>query len=167
MSNHQDDNILRSSAEWASAHDEVKVIGTLSAGQHWRRILVSTYYAVYHATTAVLWTLGVEARSHEGAQSMLALHVVRPKLLYSEASREFNMLMADRHLADYNSLTEVTQGQALESVRMAKNLLSGLSQVYSAELQKSGSKICIEDLGEKLLSAEVILGQLSSPKCKH
>jgi uncharacterized protein (UPF0332 family) len=47
-------------------------------------------------------TLGLEAKSHEGAPRLLSLHFIKPGRLDPEASHLFSRLMKYREEADYN-----------------------------------------------------------------
>jgi uncharacterized protein (UPF0332 family) len=67
----------------------------------WRKAITNLYYAAYNATCALLWSKGIRADSHDGAQSMLSLHFVKAGALPAATTKNLNALMALRHAADY------------------------------------------------------------------
>jgi uncharacterized protein (UPF0332 family) len=60
------------------------------------------YYSLLFRVRALLLTLGLEARSHEGALRLLSLHFVKTGRLDPAASHLFSRLMKYREEADYN-----------------------------------------------------------------
>ena len=60
------------------------------------------YYSLRFRVRALLLTLGLEAKSHEGALRLLSLHFVKTGRLEPEASHLFSRLMKYREEADYN-----------------------------------------------------------------
>ena len=85
------------------------------------------YYATFHLARASLLSLGVEPKSPEGVQSMLALHLVRPGLLPKDSSARFNRLMADRHMSDYDGVSIVDEVNVQEAAATAGPLLDALA----------------------------------------
>jgi uncharacterized protein (UPF0332 family) len=60
------------------------------------------YYSLLFRVRALLLTLGLEAKSHEGALRLFSLHFVKTGRLEPEASHLFSRLMKYREEADYN-----------------------------------------------------------------
>lgn len=80
-----------------------------------RECASSMYFAVFHAAEALLYAKGIEAGSHKGVASLVALHFVRTGVLPRETSAKFSALLAGRHDADYNEAIPF----ALEDARAA------------------------------------------------
>ena len=59
------------------------------------------YYAVFHAASALLFSVGLEARTHKGLVSLLGEHFVRPGRLSPAMGRLVSRLQRDREDADY------------------------------------------------------------------
>src|SRR3954464_12254312 len=59
------------------------------------------YYAAFHAATALLGSIGVSAKTHDGVKSLVAQHFVRPGALSAESARILAHAEADRGDADY------------------------------------------------------------------
>jgi uncharacterized protein (UPF0332 family) len=73
------------------------------------------YYAVFHAATALLLSVGLEARTHKGLVSLLGEHFVRPGRLSPTMGRLVSRMQRDREDADY-ALGAVFTGE--ESARL-------------------------------------------------
>jgi uncharacterized protein (UPF0332 family) len=59
------------------------------------------YYAVFHAASAMLFSVGLEARTHKGLISLLGEHFVRPGRLSPTMGRLVSRMQRDREDADY------------------------------------------------------------------
>lgn len=70
-------------------------------GKAYGRCVSDLNYACFHLATALLASRGIEARSHEAVQKLLALHFVKPAALPQETTAKLNELMDKRHVADY------------------------------------------------------------------
>jgi uncharacterized protein (UPF0332 family) len=62
-----------------------------------------TYYAAFHAARALLFSLGLEPRSHQAVRSLIGLHFVKSGSLSSEAARDLSALEGVRTAGDYDS----------------------------------------------------------------
>ena len=62
-----------------------------------------TYYAVFHATRALLLSLGIQATTHKSLRSLFAQHFVKSGLLPAERSKKLAQLEALRSSGDYDS----------------------------------------------------------------
>ena len=86
----------------------------------------SMYFAVFHAAEALLCAKGIEAASHKGVASLLAMHFVRPGALPRETSAKFSALMAGRHDADYNEAIPFGPEDARAAAVTGRALLADL-----------------------------------------
>jgi uncharacterized protein (UPF0332 family) len=77
--------------------------GTLRKATH------NLYYAAFDAVCALLWTKGIRVETHESAQSMIALHFVRPGMLPKATNARLNELMSARHAADYQGAVSISR----------------------------------------------------------
>ena len=60
------------------------------------------YYACYYAATAMLISIGVEVKSHDGVRLNLGKHVVMQGLLSAELGRFYSRLFSKRSTGDYD-----------------------------------------------------------------
>ena len=61
------------------------------------------YYAAFHAARALLFSLGVEARTHSSTRTQLARHFVKTGRLLPARSKDLAQLEALRSAGDYDS----------------------------------------------------------------
>jgi uncharacterized protein (UPF0332 family) len=66
------------------------------------------YYAAFHASRALLFSAGLEPRSHQAVRSLVARHFVREGALTSERSKHLAHLEAIRSAGDYDSSFALT-----------------------------------------------------------
>ena len=106
----------------------------------WRKAIANLYYAAYNATCALLWSKGIRAESHDGAQSMLALHFVKSGALPAETARNLNSLMALRHAADYKGDVPIEQGDVREHGKWALRFVGKILELLKVARPKTDLK---------------------------
>lgn len=89
------------------------------------------YYAVFHAARALLFSLGLEVKSHRAALSMLGEHFVKPGRLSPELGRLASHMQRDREDADYDPGTLVTNVQATRAVADAEAFVAEARRLLS------------------------------------
>lgn len=82
------------------------------------------YYAALYASLALLKSIGVEAKSHDGVHALIAQHFVRSGKLPAGTSRLLKHLEGDRELADYDLATEVSEADARATLADAERYVS-------------------------------------------
>jgi uncharacterized protein (UPF0332 family) len=84
------------------------------------------YYSLLYRVRALLLTLGLEAKSHEGALRLLSLHFIKTGRLDPEVAHLFSRLMKYREEADYNPsyvfTVEDVRTLREETARLADNI---------------------------------------------
>ena len=90
------------------------------------------YYAVLHAARALLFSVGVEPRSHEGLRSLLGEHFVLSGRLSPEMGRLVSRMQRDREDADYESTVVVTAVDARDAVDSARRFVAESERLLSA-----------------------------------
>jgi uncharacterized protein (UPF0332 family) len=60
------------------------------------------YYYVYHSIRALLFSKGLEPKTHEGTLRLLGMHFIKPGIFETSFSHNFAKLMKYRGEADYN-----------------------------------------------------------------
>lgn len=61
------------------------------------------YYAAFHAARALLYSLGLESKSHSGMRTLISRHFVRDGSLTAERAKDLSQLEALRESGDYDS----------------------------------------------------------------
>lgn len=85
----------------ALLEEELRSFAANAAAGTWRNAMKNLCYAAFHAAEAILQSRGIEPKSHEAAQSLLALHFVKAGALPADTVKRLNNLMNARHAADY------------------------------------------------------------------
>jgi uncharacterized protein (UPF0332 family) len=90
------------------------------------------YYATFYACQALLKSVNIEARTHDGVHTMVAQHFVRPGKLAPETSRLLKHLEGDRELADYDFAFSLTEAEADEVVDDATRFVEAAAAVLAS-----------------------------------
>ncbi len=91
------------------------------------------YYACYYAASAMLISIGVEAKSHDGVRHGLGRHVVLPGLLSADLGRFYSRLFSKRSTGDYDDFVNHTLETVDELLPNARLFVSTITDI----LQKS------------------------------
>lgn len=119
-----DDELAR--AEVCLAEARVLCAGALPYGAASR-----AYYAAFHAAQALLYSAGLEARTHHGVVLLVGTHFVRPGHLSAELGRVISRLQRDREDADYNIGAVFTDQEARAAIEDAERLLSAVRGIVA------------------------------------
>jgi hypothetical protein len=87
--------------EMAHARDAMRAAEALVELGLTRDAMSRLYYAVFHATLAVLLSEDLEPTTHRGALSLLGLHFVKPGRLPGDMSATFKRIQGYREACDY------------------------------------------------------------------
>ncbi len=90
------------------------------------------YYAAFHAASAALLVLGVEATTHRGLMGLFSMHLVKPGLVSPDAGRSLAILEGLRNQADYNRHFSTDEKGAREERDRAHALLAELEAFVRA-----------------------------------
>jgi uncharacterized protein (UPF0332 family) len=82
------------------------------------------YYAVFHAARALLFSVGVEARTHQGTVSLLGEHFVKVGKLSSEMGRLLSRMQRDREDADYGTGAVFTDVESEKLIADARRFVA-------------------------------------------
>ncbi len=88
-----------------------------------RPAVTQSYYAALHAVNALLVAHGLRPTTHDGSQTLFALHFVKPGAVQAALGKRFAQLYSQRLIADYKGLIEVARADADEAVEAARSLL--------------------------------------------
>ena len=100
--------------ELAHADESLYAARILVEAGLFRESIPKLYYAVFHALCALLFTKGLEPRSHGGVSHYFNIHFIIPELFSREYGRFFNRLMKYRHEADYGLAFEINEQDSNE-----------------------------------------------------
>ena len=104
--------------ELSHADESLHAARVLIDAKLFRESISKLYYAMFHALRALLFTKGLEPKSHGGVRYYFNTHFVKPELFPQEYGRFFNRLMKYRHEADYGLACEITKQDCNEWLKM-------------------------------------------------
>ena len=91
------------------------------------------YYAVFHAARALLFSIGVEVKTHRAMVSLIGEQFVRPGRLSSNMGRLLSRLQRDREDADYATGAVFTDDEASQIIRDAERFLTEARQLVTSQ----------------------------------
>ena len=89
------------------------------------------YYVVFHASQALLFSIGMEAKTHKGLVSLIGEHFVRPGRLSSTMGRLVSRMQRDREDADYAAGAVFTADDAARLIDDAASFLAEARRLIS------------------------------------
>lgn len=79
------------------------------------------YYTCYYCITALLYTVDVEAKTHEGTHRKFHEHFIKSGIFPTDLGSAVGILFDRRQVADYNLEGDITSDEATDSVEKAKH----------------------------------------------
>lgn len=93
-----------------------------------------SYYAIFHAASALLLSRNLEFKSHAGVLRAISLNFVKSGLLESDVGRNLNWLAELRQIADYGEIRNVSILDADNAIRIADGFLNQVHQLLGQDL---------------------------------
>ncbi len=90
-----------------------------------------SYYAAFHAVTALLATRGLSYSSHTQVIGAFSREFVKTGVLPNVLSRQLRQLFEDRQTADYDWVTTIDAQTATDAVAAAKALIAHCQEEIS------------------------------------
>ena len=112
--------------ELALAHETLRAAEVLVHAGLPRHAVGRAYYAVFHAASALLASVGLHARTHEGLRNLLNEHFVRPGKLAHDHARTFRQIAGDRSDADYDAAASFTEEDAVVDMERARSFVAAV-----------------------------------------
>ena len=93
-------------------------------GQAWGDIVSRAYYAAFHAAQAMLYSEGLEPKSHHGVMTLFGLHFVKSGRIDPHFARYLKNLKDDREESDYEIFSTVNEAIATNALREASEFVA-------------------------------------------
>jgi hypothetical protein len=90
------------------------------------------YYSVFHAARALLFSIGLEAKTHKAVVSLVGEHFVRSGALPAAMGRLISRMQRDREDADYEPAAVFTTEEASSLIREAERFVAEAKRIVSA-----------------------------------
>ena len=86
------------------------------------------YYASFHFATAALFTIGLEARSHQGLLKLFDKHFIKTKIFEPELSKVLRRAQKLREESDYRHTFVFTKEETAEELKQIGHFIKKLAQ---------------------------------------
>ncbi|MFB3908855.1 MAG: HEPN domain-containing protein [Candidatus Eisenbacteria bacterium] len=91
------------------------------------------YHAAFHAARALLLTLGLQPRSHEGVRHLLSPLFVRSGKLDPRLARALSSVARTREDADYDAAAVFTTADSEEALRAAEQFRAAARAILQVD----------------------------------
>jgi hypothetical protein len=119
----KEEGSLLAKSEIERAVDELNASKLLQEKGFFFKSVASAYYAIYHASKALLLLKGVIPKTHEGVERMFSLYYIKTEEFDLKVGKVLGRLMKMRQEADYYPEVPFTSEEAVEAIQMAADFL--------------------------------------------
>ncbi|MGQ9571391.1 MAG: HEPN domain-containing protein [bacterium] len=91
-------------AEILVVEEKLKAFRDDYKGKRWSNATVNLYFAFEHIVKALLASVNIEAKSHEGLKILFSMHFIKPKAIHPKIGRYLGNLYDRRVTAEYSPL---------------------------------------------------------------
>jgi uncharacterized protein (UPF0332 family) len=112
---------------------------TLGAAQvlaehgYWRDVLSKTYFAMFYAASALLCTDGISVSKHSAVVALVGERFAKPGRIDRKLHQMLIDMLDERHVADYRIEIEVTQEEAEQGLRTAREFVEAIREYLESE----------------------------------
>ena len=111
------------SAEWLKSQKAFQEAQVLLAQKLEEGAISRSYYAVFHAVKALLFSKGLDTSTHQGSMRLFNLHFIQAGLFEQRFSRVLSRAKQEREEADYFAEYTFSFEDAEENIKNAKVFL--------------------------------------------
>ena len=129
MSLDEDNRTLLVRMEMEKAFHTLQVANLLIENQEWSEAAGRTYYALFHAVSALLIKNQIRVKSHKGAYTMLCMNFVATGKMpqsYGDFYREMELM---RDESDYNCFYNVNKEQIESRYAQARQMIETIAEM--------------------------------------
>jgi len=106
------------SFEWEKAAESFLAVEALLEKSLWADAISRAYYGIFHMVRALLFSQGLEVKSHGGMVHLLSMHLVRTGDFPADMVKAFSHMQRLREDADYQSAMKFDRDTAEEAKRI-------------------------------------------------
>lgn len=92
----------------------------------YRSAMSRTYYALFHYIRALLYTQGLEPKSHEGLEHLFGLHFVKTGKVDVKSAKLLARLQKYRERSDYGLVTVFNKEDVEQELAEVESFLQGI-----------------------------------------
>jgi uncharacterized protein (UPF0332 family) len=115
--------------EVEAAKEALSAAAALLNGGLLRSAVSRLYYGMLHLVRALVVSRGFEPRTHEGVETLFALHLVRPGVVDIRYSKVFAHLQKFREQADYGPLLALAPEDITEDLETVREFAGVVTQI--------------------------------------
>ncbi|MHB2016481.1 MAG: HEPN domain-containing protein [Candidatus Xenobia bacterium] len=119
--------------EWDLAQESLHEAEVMVSSRLWRGACSRGYYAAFHAARALLFSRGLQGKTHEGVRYLFNEHFLRTGRLPLTLSRVLARMESTREEADYEASAIVTREDAITQVEQARALQAAVQELLQAD----------------------------------
>lgn len=119
---------IKISLELKRSNESLKSAKVLMKEELYEDSISRAYYAIFHAAKAILLTIDVEPKTHEGAIKKFGHHFVETGLIEKEIGRIFGRAQKVREKSDYDVAKEFSEEDANEWITMAEKFVKRIQE---------------------------------------
>lgn len=103
--------------EIEAGNEALSAARTLTEKGLYRSAMSRAYYALFHHVRALLYTQGLEPRTHEGMEHLFGLHWVKPGKIDTASAKLLARLQKYREQSDYGTVTLFTKDDVEQELK--------------------------------------------------
>jgi uncharacterized protein (UPF0332 family) len=115
------------------AYEKVAAARSLTRSGHHDDAISRAYYAMFHAASAVLLSLGITVDSHSALKAMFGLHLVKTGEIDREYGKSLSRLKDDRENGDYDIFADFDEDDAQKAIGQAQGFVAEMKRYLSQE----------------------------------
>lgn len=119
--------------ELEKADETLKEARLLAEDGFYRGAISRLYFYVFHLVQALLFTLGLEAKTHEGITHLFNLHFIRSGKISPHFGKLFSRLQKYREEADYDPAAVFTQEDVQEELLLAEEFAAKVREYLKTQ----------------------------------
>jgi uncharacterized protein (UPF0332 family) len=119
-----DENLTAAGQQRELAREALRAAELLAGAGLARSSIDRSYYAAFHAASALLASRGIFPSTHDGVVAMLSLHFVTVGALPKDAARRLQDLQNQRLIADYKGYLEQDTAEAAACLDAARGFVA-------------------------------------------
>lgn len=112
--------------ELESGDEAMKEAEVLMEKGLYRGAISRTYYFIFHYVKALLYSVGLEPKTHEGTTHLLNIHFIREGKIEPRFGKCFSRLQKYRQQSDYEPAVVFTKEDAEEELQMAREFSAAI-----------------------------------------
>jgi uncharacterized protein (UPF0332 family) len=117
-----------------NANETLNEIPILVKHKLWNTAVNRLYYACYYAVTALLINHEIEAQTHSGVRTMLALHFTKTKKLSVKLNKFYTDLFESRQSSDYADFVFFDYETVMELYRQSIVFIKAIEKLIKNKL---------------------------------